>query len=339
MVKLVSFYIFADKQLNQLKADALTSQANSAASGTFNNYINHWVNYLQFCIYFALRALPTSVSIMIWFVQHMSTQVSSPKTVRAAVSAVKKLHLILNQNIQGCEHHLLTMTLQGITRLSQHVESQAAPVTPQILEQIYQVLDVTKEEDAIFWAVCVFAFFLLFRKSNLVPDTKYGFLKSHQLAREDLVFTPENVIVGIRWAKTSQFAKKLMTYPLPILPGSILCPKTAIDRVFQLVEGSDGDHIFMTSSGSSYTYRMFQTKLRWALAAAGVPDPARFSSHSFRRGGATFAFLCGVPAEIIKILGSWKSDVYIQYLHLPFEARLAASQLMKLRLMYRSYEY
>lgn len=39
-----------------------------------------------------------------------------------------------------------------------------------------------------------------------------------------------------------------------------------------------------------------------------------FSSHSFRRGGATFALSLGIPGEIIKLWGDWKSTAYLAYI-------------------------
>ena len=57
-----------------------------------------------------------------------------------------------------------------------------------------------------------------------------------------------------------------------------------------------------------------------------------FSSHSYQHGGCTWAFLLGIPLPIIKILGNWRSDCFMRYIHYPVEARMADSQLFKLRL-------
>ena len=48
-------------------------------------------------------------------------------------------------------------------------------------------------------------------------------------------------------------------------------------------------------------------------------DPSRYSSHSFRRGGATWAFGCEVSPELIQIHGDWKSEAYKRYLDFDFE--------------------
>ena len=42
-----------------------------------------------------------------------------------------------------------------------------------------------------------------------------------------------------------------------------------------------------------------------------------YSSHSLRRDGASWAIQCGIPSDIIKLMGDWKSDAYLRYLVLP----------------------
>ena len=49
---------------------------------------------------------------------------------------------------------------------------------------------------------------------------------------------------------------------------------------------------------------------------------AMFSLHSFRRGGATFAFRSGAPAQFIKSQGDWSSDAYLVYLVISAENKL-----------------
>ena len=42
----------------------------------------------------------------------------------------------------------------------------------------------------------------------------------------------------------------------------------------------------------------------------------------FVGGGASHAFQSGVPVELIKILGDWKSDAVFMYLTVPLKVRL-----------------
>ena len=55
----------------------------------------------------------------------------------------------------------------------------------------------------------------------------------------------------------------------------------------------------------------FNRRLR-ALTAAGAGEiiPA-----TFRRGGATWAVSCGLPGEIVKAMGDWRSTAYSCYVN------------------------
>ena len=80
------------------------------------------------------------------------------------------------------------------------------------------------------------------------------------------------------------------------------------------------DPLFSVRSGSPpssrpLTFRHFSSFLARVVAALGL-DPRAYSPHSFRRGGATFAFECNVPAEHIKFQGDSSSDAYLVYLEL-----------------------
>ena len=73
------------------------------------------------------------------------------------------------------------------------------------------------------------------------------------------------------------------------------------------------------------THFSFLTKLKDSLKKIGI-DPTQYSGHSFRRGGASFAFQCEVPGELIQAQGDWKSDTYKRYLDPSFSYR---QQVMK----------
>ena len=57
-------------------------------------------------------------------------------------------------------------------------------------------------------------------------------------------------------------------------------------------------------------------------------DPAKYADHPFRRGGASYAFQVGVPLELIKITGDWKSNAVSLYLTVPLNIRLHTSNLL-----------
>ncbi|KAI8490895.1 hypothetical protein Bbelb_313140 [Branchiostoma belcheri] len=76
------------------------------------------------------------------------------------------------------------------------------------------------------------------------------------------------------------------------------------------------------------THDTLVTHLKTLLHTAGFPA-ARFSGHSFRRGGATYAWHCGADPATIKLLGDWSSDAYERYLDSSLEQPIANRPVLR----------
>ena len=57
--------------------------------------------------------------------------------------------------------------------------------------------------------------------------------------------------------------------------------------------------------------------------------PDNFSSHSFRRGGTSYAFKAGVPADLIQLHEDWRSDAYMKYLVLTLHNKIRVAETTK----------
>ena len=57
-------------------------------------------------------------------------------------------------------------------------------------------------------------------------------------------------------------------------------------------------------------------------------NPQSYAGHSFRRGGASFAYQSVVPLELIKALGDWRSDTILIYLTMPLTIRLQSANML-----------
>jgi hypothetical protein len=114
------------------------------------------------------------------------------------------------------------------------------------------------------------------------------------------------VWVNLRKTKTIQFGQRVLrALPLPAIPGSILCPVTALRRLFQAVEALPESFAFsypVDGRLPTLTHRAFVAQFKSHLPLLGY-DPSQYAGHSFRRGGATFAFQCGAPPAQIKEQG------------------------------------
>ena len=58
-------------------------------------------------------------------------------------------------------------------------------------------------------------------------------------------------------------------------------------------------------------------------------DARLYSTHGFRRAGATWAFQSKVPSELIQCHGDWRSDAYKQYLKFSMSDKLLVGERMR----------
>ena len=190
-------------------------------------------------------------------------------------------------------------------------------MTPSILHAAFDLFDFRIPLHAAMWALFLVAFFTFLRKSNLVPDNTRQ-ISSKVITGANLVFTSAGAYIHVSATKTTQCQQRSLILPIPAIPGCRLCLILAVRRHLAINPGPVSAPLFSGFSGldlAPITYKQFCVFLSRVLSKFHL-DPALYSPHSFRRGGATFAFDCHIPSEIIKLQGDWKSDAYLVYLEL-----------------------
>ena len=128
----------------------------------------------------------------------------------------------------------------------------------------------------------------------------------------DEVINPKVVTVHIKQSKTDPFRQGVSIFLSKTdLP---LCPVAAL--LAYLVVRGNGDGPLFLSRGQPLTRVQLVSELRKALTLAGE-KPEKYAGHSFRIGVATMAVACGIPVDVIKTLGRWKSQAYQLYIRIP----------------------
>jgi len=214
--------------------------------------------------------------------------------------------------------------MKGINREKSVLPNRKLPITPDILGAIKQCLRLQQPCDLIFWSTCLLAFFGMLRKSNLLPSSYTNFDHNKHFVRGDLAKSRAGLTLKMKWSKTIQFKERCVVLPLPCIPGHPLCPVTAITALL-LLDPSATELTpllsYPTPSGLCvYTQSLFTKRLRSLLSSLGLPSH-KYSGHSFRRGGASWAFQSGLPGEVIQILGDWKSNAYKDYLSISTDTK------------------
>ncbi|CAC5393054.1 unnamed protein product [Mytilus coruscus] len=261
---------------------------------------------------------------------HNCRSFKSVESIKNYINGVKVMHLMLDCTFPHLDSFVYKLLIKGLSRTKLHMPRRALPISPDILLEMVKHLNLESSSDCVYWCLFLFAVFLMSRKSNLVPDSSSQFDKNKQLTRGKVFVVNDIAIVVFEWTKTIQHGERRLKIPLVKIPGSVLCPVSAYNRMCIKIPASNDSPAFVMSKKSKLvpvTYAQFQNKLKSVIQKTGR-DPNSYSSHSFRRGGATFAFSSHVPSDLIQLHGDWASDAYKIYLEFSMKDKISVVRNM-----------
>jgi hypothetical protein len=290
----------------------------------------HLRAYSAFCIYFDKPMFPTTFQVMSAYIQCLGNSFQSSTSILNYVQTIKTLHKLLDHEFPDTSSFLFKLQIRGLARTLQHMPKQAQPVDPHTLIKCYHLLALHTPLHQSVWSAFTIAFFTMARLSNLVPASPTSFDPSKHLTRADVVVTGDTMMVAYKWSKTNQYGARQLVIPLVSIPDHPLCPVSAFNNLLTSSPASPTDSAFSYKQGH-LTMCLTQSRLiyifRTLLSKLGM-DSSLYSGHSFRRSGATWAFLSGVRSELIKHQGDWKSDCYLRYLSFTIDQRTQVSHQM-----------
>jgi hypothetical protein len=215
------------------------------------------------------------------------------------------------------------------------------PITPELLAKIRSLMLLTNINDLSTLACMLTMFHGFLRKANATWNKpRAGLTEAEQKAYNQFVITRDDLRkengryhLTLRGTKTIQFGQRQLTIVLPCIPGSDVCPTAILDLYLRHTEGRPGNEpLFgvLNDAGAwvPLEYTRLMRNLKYAMHKLGL-DASQYAGHSFRRGGATYAFLAGVPEHLIRLMGDWKSDVWREYAEVQIELRRRAAAIME----------
>ena len=278
-----------------------------------------------------IRAAPLSQENLGRYIAFLSRRLCF-SSVKQYLNAVRLVHLEAGFPNPLEKNWYVSSILKGVRRLKGDASIQKLPITLDILKKIFQILDLNSSFDRTFWTACLVGFFSFFRKSNLLIPSHLLFDPTRNLCASDVSFTNDGVILSVRWSKVIQFKERILQIPLPKIPNSPFCPSTALLRLtlecpsFPLPVPLFR-YSWLGASNVPLTQNQFMDKLHSCLGAIGL-DTSKYSGHSLRRGGASFALQCGLPVDLIKIQGDWRSNACERYLQPSLELRKRVAETL-----------
>ena len=325
-----SFALFVVDPLRPWLAKADATRFNALASSTRRNVNTQLRAFLLFCAYYFLQPFPVHDELLISYIQYLSENFRAVGSVKNYVFGLQTFSLLKGWSFPDLSNPLYKFQFKGLSRQLAHTPSRAQPISPMILESILSCLNLEDPYHATMWGIMVLGFLLFARIGNLLPSSRSNFDKNKLLTRSDIFMAEDCVVVILAWTKTIQLSERTLQIPLYINQSSKLCPKNCLLNMVSRSPGQAHDLLFTYKSSSGLkviTQSEFTLFLRSCLRHIGLQGSI-YSGHSLRRGGATWAFSKGVPGELIKHHGDWRSEAYLVYLDFSFKDKMATTRTM-----------
>lgn len=235
---------------------------------------------------------------------------------------------------QWREWAVLPRVLRGIKREKGASSLPKQAITPEVLLKCLHHLH-TGGESLALWCAMLIGFYAFLRKCHLCVDgVGLGEISAAVLRRKHFTFDPVTyaVTVKVAFSKTNQFGERVHDITLQGVQGHLLDPYFWLQRLFTS-QPADGEapafgHVDAGGRYVPLSYQKLLSGMKQAIKAAGM-DPSAFAGHSLRRGGATWAFQCGVHPLFIRIQGDWHSDAWLLYVSLSEQQKREITVMMQ----------
>ena len=154
------------------------------AESTKQSYTTHRDTYLRFCRLMGYDPiLDTSQSICQYATfLACSLTFSSINNYLHIIGLIHKKFGLPNPLTDSWQ---LTSLLRGIRRVKGDTVKQKLPITLRILRLIHSRLNLNCSLDSSFWAICLTAFFVFFRKTHLLTKSKTTFDPEKQFTKSN----------------------------------------------------------------------------------------------------------------------------------------------------------
>lgn len=324
LLLVISGYLYAAR-LSTLDDQCYDTLKKGYRPGTLKNIRSQALIYSRFCEFYGLNRFPASEWQMVRYARYIANTVVSYETVINYLAGVRTLHRLGGYALPDLrESPNLIHILRAIKFELAHPIKQAEPVTPELLRELYDFIDLSSLRDIVCFTALLLGFYMFLRKSNLVPDTLQGFNPSEQLIRSDIRIGNGLVLVEIKWSKTLQYREKILLLPLIPASDKRICPVFWLQLMLGKIQASPADPLLAVPGPAGLqpvTYAQLGERLKQLVAATGRPAE-RYTLHGLRRGGTCHALESGLVGEDLKIMGDWASDAYMTYIDQTVQRRV-----------------
>ncbi|XP_046552201.1 uncharacterized protein LOC124261877 [Haliotis rubra] len=288
-----------------LEQSVITYRSKGWAESTKRTYRQHLQCYLDFCHLLNIEPVPLSSEHSSLYLAYLADFrglcFASIRSYICIVRTLHKQHNLGDPFALWTPHHVL----QGMRRELGEEQHGATPVTPELLLALHSTLSWDNMFHCSVWAGCMIAFYGLLRSANFLCRSLSEAGKGKLLCVGDVSCHPQGAVITLHWTKTIQFRQKKVYVTLPSLEKSVLCPVTALTKLFYFhlqLKSQQKSALLRDEYDRPLLYSVFLDFVNSCLHRAGHAS-VKLTGHSFRRGGAQWAAHMGLSHANIQELG------------------------------------
>ena len=273
--------------------------------------------YLEFCRIFQdrLSPYPCPPSQVCLYMSFLARRMCY-SSMRQYVSALNNHLKDVGAPAIDYKNHRTKKCLAGIRRSLGDVRRQAPPLLPAHLLRMFRGLSGSRGHVAVR-AAMLLSFRALLRKCHVTESEA-------TLSRGDFTFFEWGMMVRVRKSKTIQYQERVHLIPVSRVLDNRLCAVHWVQRHFESIPAPPRAPAFQVpraGGSASMPYPFYLGCVKLLSTGAGILP--NVTTHSLRRGGATYLRMCGATLAEIKERGDWRSDAVFEYLKYSVEERLA----------------
>ena len=279
----------------------------SISVATKRAYQRAWQHFLQYLKDKSITfQFPVPVPCLADFVGHLFESEYAPGTIMSMLSALSFVHKLV-EKVDPTESFLIKKLLMGSRKLRQQKDVRL-PITTGILSKIINASrDIFQEKfnQKRFIAMCSLAFHALLRVGEMTS--------SHNNLTIDCIQV-ELGSLTLQFLKYKHSEGLPSTHQIKASPLTIHCPVRCMQD-YLFLRGFRPGALFLTKDGSAVSRKLFVEELNAAFSLAGIQNQ-RYTTHSFRIGGASYMATHGYSDAQIRQAGRWASNAFLSYIRI-----------------------
>ena len=304
------------EELNKRESELLK---NAAAPSTSRARTYQSNCYERFCDCYSYDYLPCSTARVATYVAYLSFFL----VYWSILNYLSGLSYYLKaRGHQGLDFTIFAIrqSLSGARRMCGKGRGKSVGLFPNDLLNIFETLDLTKCNHLVFWSALTLAFRCLLRASD------YCYSR-HAVRISDLKLVKDGLIVLIRSSKTNQFREFISEIPVFANADSLVCPVFCLKEMLSLRCPGLEEMVFKIK----YKGRWRPMSANWfnSMLRKHCKIP-KVSSHSLRRGGASFMLQNRHKVAEVKQRGQWKSYCVYEYLCLRTDQAMVRDKIFSI---------